>query len=58
MLRVYIITWRNFDTGDNVFRDVLFTKEAAEKWVQGCKRPETYEITEFVETENGNSKEV
>ena len=56
--RVYTVTYINFDTGDCVFRNVYFTREAAEKFINHCKFPEQFEITEFVETTNGDSEEV
>jgi hypothetical protein len=56
--KVYIVTWRNYDTGDAVFRDVCFTREAAEEWVAECRNPHDYEIECFEEDVNGTSKEV
>ena len=56
--RVYIVIWRNYYTGDAVFRDVFFNKEAAEEWIKGCSLPHEYEIECFEEAEEGTSKEV
>ena len=56
--RVYIVTYRNYHTGASEFRDVFFTREAAEKWIAECQIPHDYEISGFEEEENGTSKEV
>ena len=56
--RVYIVNWRNYHTGDSCFREVFFTKEAAEDWIKESKVTHEYEIECFEETENGTSKEV
>ena len=56
--RVYIVIWRNYYTGDGVFCDVFFNREAAEEWIEGCNIPHEYEIECFEEAEEGKSKEV
>jgi hypothetical protein len=56
--RVYIVNWRNYYSGDAVFRGVFFTKEAAVAWVAEARHPEDYEIETYEETENGHSKEI
>ena len=56
--KVYIVIWRNYDTGAAEFRDVYFTREAAESWVDECQNPHDYEILVFEEQENGTSKEI
>lgn len=57
--RVYVVIERNYYTGDGVFRDVFFTKEAAEAWIkQYAARSGDYEIGSFEEAEEGKSKEI
>ena len=56
--RVYIVCWRNYDTGDAVFKEVFFTREAAEEWIKGSKYVHEYEIECYEEAEDGKSKEV
>ena len=56
--RVYIVTYRNYHTGAAEFRDVFFTRQAAEAWIAECAFPHDYEISAFEEEENGTSKEV
>ena len=56
--RVYIINFRDFYSGQSCFREVFFTKEAAEKYISECKHADDYEIECFEETENGKSKEI
>lgn len=56
--RVYIVTYRNYHTGAAEFRDVFFTREAAEKWITECTLSHDYEISVFEEEANGTSKEV
>jgi len=57
-VKVYIIIWRNYDTGDAVFKEVFFTKEAAEEWIKHSKYVHEYEIECFEEAADGKSKEV
>jgi hypothetical protein len=56
--RVYIVTYRNYHTGASEFRDVFFTREAAENWIAECQHPHDYEISGFEEDANGTSKEI
>ena len=61
--RVYIVTYRNYHTGASEFRDVFFTRQAAEAWIAECAlaynyEAYDYEISGFEEEENGTSKEV
>jgi len=56
--KVYIVTWRNYHTGASEFRDVFFTREAAEGWIADCQNPNDYEISGFEEEDGGTSKEV
>lgn len=56
--RVYVVTYRNYHTGASEFRNVFFTKEAAEKWVVECTLQDDYEIECFEEGEEGTSKEI
>jgi hypothetical protein len=56
--RVYVVTYRNYDTGAAEFRDVFFTREAAEAWIAECRIPHDYEISVFEEREEGTSREV
>ena len=56
--RVYIVTYRNYHTGASEFRDVFFSREAAENWIAECQHPHDYEISAFKEDANGMSKEV
>jgi len=56
--KVYIVTYRNYHTGASEFRDVFFTREAAEAWIADCRESYDYEISGFEEEANGKSKEV
>lgn len=56
--KVYIVVERNYHTGDSVFRDVFFTKEAAEAWIKKYGVRDEYEIGCFEEAEEGKSREV
>ena len=56
--RVYVVTYRNYHTGASEFRDVFFTRQAAEAWIAECALAHDYEISGFEEEENGTSKEV
>ena len=56
--KVYIVTYRNYHTGAAEFRDVFFTREAAEAWIAECQHPDEYEVSGFEEDVNGKSKEV
>ena len=56
--KVYIVIERNYYTGDGVFRDVFFTKEAAEAWIKEYGARGDFEIGSFEEAENGKSKEI
>lgn len=56
--RVYIVNYRNYHTGAAEFRDVFFTREAAEKEIASCRHPHEYEISVFEEGEEGTSKEI
>ena len=57
--RVYIVIERDYCTGDGVFRDVFFTKEAAEAWIKEyAVHVDDFEIGSFEESENGKSKEI
>jgi len=57
-VKVYIIIWRNYDTGDAVFKEVFFTREAAEKWINCSRYVHEYEIECYEEAEKGTAKEV
>ena len=56
--RVYIVCWRDYITGDAVFKEVFFTREAAEKWINCSKYVHEYEIECYEEAEDGKSREV
>ena len=58
MKKVYIVTYRNYHTGASEFRNVFFTREAAEKWIAECTLSHDYEISVFEEAEEGKSKEI
>ena len=56
--KVYIVNFRDFYSGESCFRQVFFTKEAAQKYISECKYAHDYEIECFEETEEGKSKEI
>lgn len=54
--RVYIVFYDGYD--NRSFRDVFFTKEAAEEYISKSKVSRHLDIEVFEETDNGRSKEI
>lgn len=54
--RVYIVFFDGYD--NRAFRDVFFTREAAEEYISKSRTPRLLDIEVFEETDNGKSKEI
>lgn len=54
--RVYLVFYELYD--DRSFRDVFFTREAADEYIKSCRHPNHFAIEVYEETDNGRSKEI
>ena len=52
--RVYIVFFDGYD--NRAFRDVFFTREAAEEYISTSRTPSLLEIEVYEETDNGRSE--
>ena len=56
--KVYVVIDHCFDTGHTVFKDVFFSKEAAQAFIDAQRHRYDYQIETYVESEEGTAVEI